>query len=463
MKFFFLFLFLISTANLLGQNPVVRDIKSFGAKGDGKTNDHEAFQRAAAFFNQRGGYGKLVISKGIYIVGKQIHNQDIKTRNLFTGQDLLHFTKVKHLSIEGVNQPLIQYKDSLRFGSFVPATGEPYKNSGNFFKPDYAAVIRNAIELTDCQNIVISNLELDGNNRAMILGGQWGDIGRQLPHSGLWIINSINVTVTNLNVHHFGLDGIALSNATSNRKVKDGIVISNCRFEYNARQGLSWVGGNDLTVTKSSFNHTGKGKFSSAPTAGVDIEAEVATVSGGRFIDCQFLNNGGCGIVADSGPSSDCTFVRCLFWGVDQWSAWVRKPAFRFDSCTFHGSFVHGFAAENDHDATKFSNCFFEDQPYNGKGPYGGFLIESNYAKRMRFDNCTFKANNKALAWLSAVPNSKSEERYQFIRCKLYYKGETVWLNDNIFCRETSYKITNPKTMKVSSFYVDGNGNLTKR
>ena len=54
------------------QNNITKTIQSFGAKGDGKTNDTEAFTKAAAFFNDRGGNGTLLISKGIYIVGKQI-------------------------------------------------------------------------------------------------------------------------------------------------------------------------------------------------------------------------------------------------------------------------------------------------------------------------------------------------------------------------------------------------------
>lgn len=42
---------------------LVRDIRSFGAKGNGRADDHDAFQRAAAFFNACGRQGKLVISK----------------------------------------------------------------------------------------------------------------------------------------------------------------------------------------------------------------------------------------------------------------------------------------------------------------------------------------------------------------------------------------------------------------
>lgn len=39
------------------QTYLVHDIKSFGAKGNGLTNYHDVFQRAAAFSNARGGHG----------------------------------------------------------------------------------------------------------------------------------------------------------------------------------------------------------------------------------------------------------------------------------------------------------------------------------------------------------------------------------------------------------------------
>ncbi|RYZ61233.1 MAG: hypothetical protein EOO14_05525 [Chitinophagaceae bacterium] len=67
MKTFLLSLFIFTSTIGYSQAFITRDIKSFGAKGNGRTNDHEAFRKAAAFFNARGGNGKLVISKGTYI------------------------------------------------------------------------------------------------------------------------------------------------------------------------------------------------------------------------------------------------------------------------------------------------------------------------------------------------------------------------------------------------------------
>ncbi len=349
------------------------------------------------------------------------------------------------------------------FETFVPETGKSSTNGNNFFTISHAATIGNAIVLSNCTDIQINKIELDGNSSSIALGGIYGDVGRQLPHSGILIENSTSVVISQIKVHYFGLDGIIISNATGSSKKKDRLMITKSLFEYNGRQGLSWVGGNDLTVTQSGFNHTGKGKFYSPPGAGVDIEAEVGTVANGKFVDCEFINNTGCGLVADSGPSSDCLFVNCKFWGVTNWSIWAKKPSFTFDHCKIYGSIVHGHDAKNDLEAMKFLNCVFEDLPYTGKEPYGNFLIEENYARRLRFENCTMRAHKKKVAWLGWCADWKPEEKYQLINCTLEYTGnnqpdsEWVGIFRNVRFTNTSLTISHTLAEK-KKYYWNGIG-----
>lgn len=460
MKLYLLPILLFLSSTVFGQSYITRDIKSFGAKGDGKTNDHAAFQRAAAFFNARGGNGKLVISKGTYIVGSQKFNKNTTAKPVYEGSDVLLLSEVNNLTIEGQNKAVLQFDNSLRFGSFDPSNGKPYlKGGNNFTKRNFLAFAGSIFFIQKSINIKITNIELDGNSGNLILGGVYGDVGIQAPHTGIYIDDSRNVIVDKIHAHHFGLDGMQIVNRSGNSNKPDGIIINNSNFEYNARQGLSWVGGNDLTVTNSNFNHTGKGKFSSPPSAGVDIEAEVGPIRNGKFIGCEFINNKGVGLLADNGPSSNCTFNDCTFWGVTTWSIWINRPAFSIVNSKIYGSIVHGYDAKEDAEATKYINCHFEDKPYMGQQPFGRFLIETNNAKRMLFQNCTMIANKSKLAWISGKENFSQQEKYKILDCRLIYFGG-IYPDENWIAviggaqiKNSRFELIHPQ---ASKFYVSG-------
>lgn len=419
-------LFLICSSSLIfAQSFITKDIKSFGAKGNGKTNDHAAFKKAEDYFNKRGGYGKLVISKGTYLVGDQKFTGGRSKKPAYDGEDILHFNNVKNLSIEGVSGAVITYKKGLRIGSFSPRTGNVFDHGNNFFRDfSFAANPGTCIYLQNCSYIKISNLSLDGNNQNMILGGVYGDVGRQLPHYGIFIWNSKTVEINNVYAHHFGLDGISVANKETNSP--DSISIINCVFEYNARQGFSWIGGNQVYVKNSKFNHTGKGKFNSPPGAGIDIEAEVGPIKNGVFDSCDFINNTGLGLLALAGDSRECKFTNCNFWGSTNGAIWLNKPGYSFYNCNIYGLMLQGCDADDDGDATKFYECLFEDTIYNGKRTYGNYLLESRNVKRMRFTNCTFISKMKKLVSLSAPDSFTIAERYQLINCLFIIENKNL-------------------------------------
>ncbi|MEP6595779.1 MAG: right-handed parallel beta-helix repeat-containing protein, partial [Ginsengibacter sp.] len=248
------------------------------------------------------------------------------------------------------------------------------------------------------------------------------------------------------------------SNIASDKK--DSITILNSSFQYNSRQGLSWAGGNSLLVKNCKFNQTGRGSFSSAPSAGVDIEAEVGPIRNGIFINSEFINNVGLGLVANSGDIGDCSFTNCTFWGTTTWSIWVTKPGFTFTSCNIYGSFIHGYDSPDEKNATKFFACTFEDKPYLGKEPYGNYLIESNYKKGVSFTDCTFIANKKRLCWVMAS-TKKPEEKYQFINSKFiiknanYPKKDFVTTMKGMRLKNCTFEFTHPDA-KAKGYLLGG-------
>ena len=444
-------LFFVATFSIFlrlsAQKMVSKNIHSFGAKGDGKTNDTEAFLKAAAFFNERGGNGRLIIPKGVYIVGKQISGKKDINKNACGAVDILAFKNAQNLLIQGEKGSVLKYKDKLKFGCFDPLTGEIFNGFSATTTPNYVAVIGNCINLTNCSNVKVKGLVLNGNNKAIIFGGRYGDTGIQLSHIGIYINNCHAITIDNLNASFFGLDGIMVSNKPSG--IPDDIKLSKVICEYNCRQGLSWVGGNSLIAENCKFNHTGKIGYYSAPGAGVDIESEAGPVRNGFFIGCEFIDNSGCGVVSDGGTIiSNCNFSNCTFWGTTNWSVWVSSPSFTFSRCKIYGSIVHGYNAVNEIDATRYIHCFFEDKFYNNKPPYGKFIIECDGPHKMLFDSCTFTTNVTQVAWLN-TGGAKTESEKATIRNSHFIinktaRGDAVFWFHNIHFKNNTVEYKDP-------------------
>ncbi len=376
-----------------------------GAQGDGKTNDTAAFQQAAERIQKAGG-GTLIIPKGVYVVGRQTHEPG-KTP-YYRREPIFYVKGVKYLVIEG-NGALIRIAPGLRFGSFHKDTGERYDPPAMPFTDyNYAVAVGSIIHVDESRNIEIRDLELDGNLAELIIGGQFGDTGRQLSACGLQLYNNVDVRLHRIHSHHHALDGVMIGwHGLKESDPPTPHELVDCVFEYNGRQGLSWVGGRGLKAIRCKFNHTQRGlnggqPFGSAPGAGVDIEAEESICRDGYFEDCEFVNNGGCGMVADSGDGGYSKFVRCTFWGSTNWSAWSAKPGLVYEDCVFHGSAVHAVGSPKPELATRWIRCTFEDKPWEGKGPYGNFLAELNgNLENVLFEACTFTANSRRTIWCS--------------------------------------------------------------
>jgi hypothetical protein len=424
---------LLSSPLAFAQAVLHKDLKKdFGALGNGRANDQLAFQKAAAFFNQRAqtpaGAGRAVlhIPRGTYRVGQA---------NAAGPGDLLPLSGCRNLTILGDDSATteIRYADSLRYGSFDPATHLPYEAPVAYFIDwQYAAGLGVAIVLRGCDNVEVANLRLNGNSAHLLVGGHWGDVGIQLGADGIFVGDSRRVRVRRVAVHHFGRDGIQVLNHLAKSvddPSREDILLENSRFDYNGRQGLSITGANGLRAVNCSFSHTGRvmipalGKpLYSNPGAGVDLEPEGGYVSNVRLENCRFVDNAGQGIVSDrygNGPANMKNIVisNCLIWGLTNWSAWVRQTDFLFENCRIYGAFVTGCALASQ--GTRFVGCTFEDRAYRGQPAYGQFLVYSNQeARGMSFTNCRFVATRNGLLFARpAAPDTAS--RFRLRGCTL--------------------------------------------
>jgi hypothetical protein len=383
--------------------------ESFGARGDGANNDTAAFRALAAHINGRGG-GEIVLRPVTYLVGQQASN--VREGYSFDGGPILSFVGCSAPLVIRGNGARLQCAAGLRYGTFG-ANGRPTPRKAPYIGGgELATPYREMIRVERCRALVeISDLELDGNLSHLRIGGQYGDAGRQIPASGVHLVdNEGEERLTNVHSHHHPLDGIFIDGLDWPRAARSSL--NGVRSDHNGRQGCSVTGGRGYDFRDCRFTATGRSTIASPPAAGIDIEAE-----GGKqvrdlsFSRCLFANNAGCGMVADSGHSEVARFDDCRFIGTTSWAAWPNKPRYRFTNCIFVGPIVHAYGDDDPQLACRFEGCTFLDDPAlspNGK-VYGGEnpsrpIADLPHNPNVLFDHCRFLLTHQAvLPWTTNV------------------------------------------------------------
>jgi hypothetical protein len=149
------------------------------------------------------------------------------------------------------------------------------------------------ISLSNCKNVEISDLEINGNvdkmTRDTLVAESFGFL--------IKITECENVSIVNVKLHHAQSDGIYVNgkmHPTINLKMSN-VISSN-----NGRQGLSIINLNRGEFINCCFINTGftEGKYGlHSPASGVDIESNLTkdSVRTGNLVfdNCTFKNNKG--------------------------------------------------------------------------------------------------------------------------------------------------------------------------
>ena len=361
----------------------------FGANGTDNLSDECAFEKAILSLSSvsTSVIKTLYIPAGTYDIGYQ----DVGGLFWLTGHSVIDFSNNSHINIvgdinaQGEPTSILRLNKCMRFGAFNPTTGDRYitqywRNvnpscTNNVLGPSnysLCAEIENMMNFHNCYDVNIQNIELDGNIEKTIIGGGYTD-GIQLGYSGIRLRSTRGVKLENVRVHHFGLDGIWITdecttvppNSNLNFFILN-IIINNCKFYYNARNNMTWGSGADIKVYNSDFNDAGQSRFGSPMEAGLDIEYEGGLPNRkGYFYKCHFDYNRMYGMISDNHVSNDFRFESCSFIGPFI-AAFINARKFVFNNCYFVGETdVHYDASYSSYfnfDQTKFNLCKFNEE-----------------------------------------------------------------------------------------------------
>src|SRR5207237_199524 len=132
-----------------------------------------------------------VLRPTTYVVGKQARDATQPAYSFFPSKVMELVGCGKMVTIMG-NGARLRCANGLRYGTFDASSGQPiYRPMPNYTAADLATPYAAMIKIENCTGgIDISDLELDGNVSRLLIGGSFGDTGRQIQAYGLQLINN---------------------------------------------------------------------------------------------------------------------------------------------------------------------------------------------------------------------------------------------------------------------------------
>jgi hypothetical protein len=472
---------------------VIMNIRDFGAVPNDGMSDQCAFEAASDYIqNNRIGSGNvtLVIPAGVYNVGEQEFNCGIYS----FGKPLIQLRNCKNVNIYGEQGAILRYESCLKYGAFDTTTGDKYLpypparkcGKAGFNDWSFAAYPNNCIDLTNCESVTISGLELDGNiNKAIIGGSHAADFANiQLPFDGIFLNNCRNISLADLNVHDFGRDGIMINGSITSSIVD--LKMNQCSFNRNCRNGFSWGSGEGVTATSCTFNENGQTVISSPMRAGIDIEWEFGCAPAkGYFTNCSIQHNKWYGVVAgqNSWEVNNFTFESCTIAASEDHFDWApRAPSsqavrgeardMNFIAGTISGTISRVYTGTSGgvDDEAQFTGVIFKPWDENNQlvTDNSGCMLPFEISENATFDHCSFYRSNNVS--FMEIPMSR---KVGFYSCNFYDYSNTNWngtinsytsmvQNNHLYTRPNRKWLTNDTAMlKPPCFKIDSiTGNI---
>lgn len=217
------------------------NVKDFGAKGDGVTDDTVAIQTAIFYINSIGG-GTLYFPNGVYMI--KAWDDNYKTGD------------VNHNANIG-------YSGGLLLCNNINILGESHLAVLKCIPNDSEAY--NVLRIVEKSNITIKNITIEGGkNEHSNTTGEWGH--------GIMILHSQKIRIENVLIKNLWGDGIYLGilyNNLSNVNNSE-ILIRDVVIDNASRNGISLCSGENVLIENVVIKNVKR----TPPKAAIDIEPE---------------------------------------------------------------------------------------------------------------------------------------------------------------------------------------------
>jgi hypothetical protein len=284
---------------------VVKSITEFGAVGDGKKDNYQAFVSAAAYASTHPNT-TINFPAGTFFIRKYRTIKNDPITHIF-------WRNCKGLKIIGTTGTIISMN-----GSFNRPLD--YVTTATKAKKSYTSGL-SPFHFFHCTDLEVRNIEITGNvqNTTRAKGIDVNTPSVTESESNLLrFTKCADVTVDNMFLHHAESDGIMVSGDRINGVWTNStnLNFSNVKSFNNGRQGMSIGGLTGGTFTNCKFNLNGftDGTYGhNDPAGGVDIEpGEFHNNDNIKFENCAFESNyGGHFMCTAPNTSSGVTLLNC--------------------------------------------------------------------------------------------------------------------------------------------------------
>jgi len=376
------------------KNKQWKNVKDFGAKGDGTTNDRAAIQAAISALPDTG--GTVFVPRGIFLVDSAIA---VPSHVTLLGLGMASEIRMDATFPHGEQDVIVNEHQDTTEGSWtwfwggVTAQYPPYPSYADSAAAAAAeGEVCNYYLIPQDSNITIQGLYLNGGRSDISMD----DVIADSPATyGMSILFAHNVLIQDCYISNTHNDGIALRYCTDSRILdnvlwdigEDGIILSG----WGARRNI--VRGNILKMRDSTFKCTITGPWLGTVGSGLVVKCPEVT-----FVDniVMFGGQGGELHDEDNTPLRDITYKNNMFLGCLSGGIAVRDGSnINIEGNTFRDIGSRGVYVYEDADQVTITNNFFYGGLHHsihvGAGAHHKITnntVQSNYNTAIKVETC---------------------------------------------------------------------------